>query len=354
MPGSPKKRAAKLKAELEGVTNRAVEVLSQATAPAEPPPTLPEAKADPRPATRARARGMRYREPAQAARPGGTRVRQAADSAEAQSLTQLSKVLKPGHKLRITRLRPSWAAGWIEDYLLDAGDDLTSIYEYLREEYGGVKYEVMVLAGSTPLYEASIPVAGPPRDRGKVINRDVWEGISSSSSTPATVERTSNDSGGLAMVTTFAKMFIDSQQRATDAQLQSVREMVNATQRSTGELATAVLENRERGDRRQSLGAQLNEVVEATRAVERVKKAIGATGVTRTGAAEEPDDMRELGREATRFFMRNVLEGMGGPGKGGPRQNASSGPQGQLRRIQRSPGVGVPTAQAAGQSPRKN
>jgi hypothetical protein len=348
---------------LKAAAEKAEQVLAAFPAPpVTPAPSIevPEAKADP---ARARARVTTQHHRRGPAPPPlrqaqvGTRVRQAADTAEAQNLTQLAKVLKPGHKVRITRLRPSWAAGWIEDYMLDAGDDLTSVYEYLREEYGGAKYEIMVLAGSTPMYEASIAVAGPPRDRGRVINRDVWEGASSSSSsssssTPATVERTSSDGAGLAVITTFAKMFIDSQQRATDAQLASVRDMVQATQRSTGELATAVLENRERGDRRQSLGAQLNEVVEATRAVERVKKAIGAVGVSRAGAAEEPDDMRELGREATRFFMRNVLEGMSGGGK--PAQNATPGPRGQLRRLKQNPGVGIPTAQAAGQSPRKN
>jgi len=96
---------------------------------------IPDALSTPEPMRAPAPARARMREAPTPIRRGGylgASSRAAADSAAATELNGLAQALRPGAQVRIERVRPSWAAGWIEDLTLDVGG-LGELYEHLQE-----------------------------------------------------------------------------------------------------------------------------------------------------------------------------------------------------------------------------
>ena len=237
----------------------------------------------------------------------GAATRKAVDNIQADQLQRLSAHLRPGLTLRIERLRPHWAAGWIEDYPLERNDSMGAVYGYLRDEHGGQLFRVQVLgAGDTMLYEAQIAIAGKPRSNGVEITRQAWEGAQppQKSQSKPSVESQGQNVGALGLLMDVMRMFMEQQQKSSEATLGSVREMVAQTREQTTALLEAVTErSAERAP--QSLATQLAEVVESAKAVERVRKVFG--GGSAAGKSDDSDGLDGAMREATRAFMGNAL-----------------------------------------------
>ena len=299
MAGRPKTRAKRALAEAAAETRQAAEAVVAAVQ------SMPEAvrRETPTQATvRARARELEPA-PATTAKPLelGTETRRAIDHDQAERLRALMAALRPGHTLQIERLRPQWAAGWVEDYVLDDVDTLPEVRGYLRDEHGGSLYRLSVIAQGKVLYAGRMEIAGPPKLAGRVADRDAWEGVkrggnvgvqpSSSSSTAQ------SDTAGMLGV---LRLFFDQQKLLTESTIESARDMVRQGSEQTRELVTEIVKGREQGQRDRSLGAQLGELVEATRAVDRVRKVIGGP----TQKAQQPDNPDEQGTMLQRAVNR--------------------------------------------------
>jgi hypothetical protein len=197
------------------------------------------------------------------------------DQRTAADLTTLAAQLAPGFTVRLERTRPTWAAGWVEDMPVDE-HDLGAVLEYVRDEHGGQLYRATVLGtDGAELYTARVPVAGPPRRRGRVLPRSAWEGGDDDARAP-NVAAPQAAAPGL-QVSDLVQLVQAMQSTGSDRQetvLQAVREMTNQTRQSTSELVRAVLETRATERQQGGLQQQLREVVEASQAIEEIREAL--------------------------------------------------------------------------------
>jgi hypothetical protein len=240
----------------------------------------------------------------------GVDTRAAVDQAQVNTLRAIARVLRPGTRLRLTRTRPSWCAGWLEDITLEPGEGIGYVLEYVRDEYGGAMYRVEVLAaGDVSLYEAPLPIAGQPKDHGQPIDRAKWEGWQRRETRervqPSHARGAADDGGQLNVVMQIAQLFLGQQRETQSAQLESVRAMVDRQTEQTTTLVNAVLERRDGEQQRGSFAAQLGEFAATTRAIDKVRKQVFGA------AAGKPDDGKEeldpVVDEAKRAFVQHAM-----------------------------------------------
>jgi hypothetical protein len=278
--------------------------------------------------------------------PLGQATRNAIDDQQANTVRKLAIAIKPGVTLRLERTRPTWCAGFLEDYPVeDQGESLNTLREHLRDEHGGQRYRVTVLQGDNVLAEGPIMIAGQPREHGRVINRAKWEGWADEDQRPSAAAAPSNR-GELGTLAELIRLFADMQRDSAKAQLESVRDMVTQTRAQTTDLIREVVRVREVGTTQRSFTAQLGEIVEATRGIDKVKRQLfGAAKPERE--APEPDDDQILDREAKRYFMRNVMASMFKPDRASqqPAQQNNVRPIHTAPRGARIPDAGAPPRQ---------
>jgi hypothetical protein len=240
----------------------------------------------------------------------GAATRAAVDDVQADTMRKLAELIKPGVAIRIERVRPTWAAGWIEDYPTDgAGDALGELYEHLRDEHGGQLYRLTILApGEQPLYVGAQAIAGPVRVSGRAMGRDAFE-----MATRPPVERAPSsapDPFPIGSIVTalagFLQTMMERQDKSAQMQLDAVRDMVRIGQKQGSDLAAAVLQVR--ADERESKGlaSQVTELIEGMDAVEAVKKRFG--GGNKSGREDDhTDPMNGVLAEAAKSFLGNVM-----------------------------------------------
>ena len=290
----------------------------------------------------------------------GASTRSAVDDAQASTMLRLAALLKPGVSIRIERSRPTWAAGWLEDHPLEAtGDALSELYEHLRDEHGGQLYRLTVLSpGEQPLYVGSQAIAGPVRVNGRAIGREAYE----LSQRPAN-ERVANAAPApaepfpIAQIVTalgsFVSLLISEQDKRSQMQLDTVRDMAKVGQRQSSELVSAVLQVRQDEREQRGLVGQVTDLIEGLDAVEAVRSRFGAA---RAPKQAENDTLNQVLGEATKAFFGNVMQGVAQKNRGA----ASPRPVRRqvVRRVSATPTVGdhvagLPDA-IAGQIPRTN
>jgi hypothetical protein len=244
----------------------------------------------------------------------GSATRAAADDAQADTMRKLAATIKPGVSIRIERSRPTWAAGWIEDYATDGvGDALQDLYEHLRDEHGGQLYRLTVLApGEHPVYVGAVPIAGPVRVEGKKVGRAEFE---LSAQPPAPAQRAQNpqpDNGSamLASMGQFMGLLMQSQEKAAQLQIEAVRDMVRSSQKQGSDLAAALLQIRHDEHERRGLASQVGELIESMSAFDEVRKRLGGGARSSSGDAENPDELQGALGEAMKHFFGNVMQSM--------------------------------------------
>lgn len=289
MAGRPKKRAREQAAALGGIPDAL---------------TTPEA-------TRAGA-GARAREAPPLRRGGGylgAQTRGAADTAAATELNTLARALRPGTQVRIERVRPSWAAGWIEDLTLDQGG-IGELYEHLQEEWGGKTYRCTVLLpNGAPAFESRIEIAGPPMHEGSEVDRDEWNGQPGKRERERERERnavppaaTTPAPSGFDPIA-LVKLMMDMQNSGAERAERTMREIATQNREM---LQSAITVREGGGGERTSLVQQLGELEQAKRALDRMGRVFGAAERT-SGEAGEDDLLGGAMREATKHFLGNVM-----------------------------------------------
>lgn len=248
----------------------------------------------------------------------GPAVRATADAGQAQALAQLGAHIAPGYVLRLERLRPQWCDGWVGDVVVETSN-MGEVYEFVRSEFGGQHYRVVVLgAQETPVYEGRLSIAAPPRAEGRPINRDAWENaLAGRTAAPerdpnprTVVERSGGSDGSAGLI----KMLFDQQRETSNATLDAVKEMMGGVR----EMVTSVLQQREDSATRGSFASQLGEMVDNTRALQKVGKLFGAAA-PKDGGSDADDPLVD---EAKRMFLHSAMGSMFRPpaGNGHPRQ----------------------------------
>lgn len=341
MAGRPKTRA-----KLE--QQQSSEILDADTAPSPDTARTPrDARAAP---TRAHAYGQAGPVPRTANAAGayvGPHARNVADQVAGSELAELSRALRPGTTVRVERLRPSWAAGWVEDLELDRGG-MRELYDHVAGEWGGQKYRLSpLLPSGAAAFSATLAISGPPLHEGRRIDRDEWDGFKprtqrAVNTTAPAAAAAAPDLGGLLG---FFKLFMDTNNAATAAQLESVRELARSSAAQNQDLLTALAERD--GDRagRQTFAAQLGELVTASKALDGVRKVLG--GPTRNSKAEAEDDpMAGALKEATKHFMTNAMGSFFQKKSSSAPQHRP--PQGPPRRPMPPPPQGIPDAVSSG------
>ena len=350
MPGSPKKRARREAAQREAAK------AGQPPPPAPPRAAIPEAQSAPAHDAHPRARASERRNP-----PGvsaaprvqlGPRTREAVDNATADTLQELGSMLRPGVTLRLERTRPTWCAGWVEDYELEHGEGLRDVYAHVSTEWGGQTYRITVLGLSgQALYQSRLEVAGKPKDAGRILDREEFEGRPSARAANAAAAPAASPLGGLETIGRFLQMFMDQQQRTADAQLGAVKDMLQRSNDTASRVLEALVQRDD--NPRGGFVSQLNEVLEAGRALDNVKKSFGAARSSdRQAKPEAPDDvMTGALKQAVGTFLSGALSSATRPRVPPPAVNGVP----QQRPAPRPPGrIPEATSTTAGQPQRKN
>jgi hypothetical protein len=303
MAGSPAKRARRELAE-----RIARELIQQGA--------IPEATRAP---TRTRARegepmppGV-VRLPTRAAVPLGPQARAAVDTHTTDALAAFAAHLGPGIVCTVERTRPTWCAGWVCDVDLEDGT-LQELRGYLRDECGGESYRVSAIYDGRPVYTAKVNIAGPPRNAGKIINRDAWDAQREgrAPATPATPAASPGfdlfgKDGLLSLILTESR-------ESRNSTLNAVKEMTEHTSKTTAELVDAFAKEARANRQSSTLAEQIGHMQRDVAAVDGLRQSI----VEANPVPPEPDDddehggTRRLVRTAAENFMAQALTGMGG------------------------------------------
>lgn len=238
----------------------------------------------------------------------GPNQKRAADSVAARQLEALAAELGPDTAVRIERVRPSWCAGWVEDYVIDL-DGLADLYDHIRSEWGGQVYSVKVLLpdGATA-FTSRLAIAEPPRHEGRLINRDVWDGSRSTTRENPAPAQPQPGSSPIGQLADFMRLFVEQNNRVADTQLAAVRDLVTNSQAQTGELVRAVVARDEQRAGRESFAHQLGDILEATEALEVVRDRLGTDSSGHR--PDENDPMAQALKEATGMFLGNAMGSM--------------------------------------------
>lgn len=294
MAGTPKRRARRERAANDGIPD--------ATSAGDPPAAQNVSRETPplRAPASARTRARAERPPAWDAGPA---VRHSADTLRAAQLEDVAGQLRSGSIVRISRTRPLWAAGWIEDFPLDRSG-VPGLLEYLRDEHGGQGYQLSPLS-PTGAVLADFPqfIAGAVRLRGRAVDRDAYErGGARAPEQPAAIHA---PAAAAANDTSMIKLVLDEARESRNATLDAVREMAKDSRAAVDR----ILQNREAPARR-SLAAELGELEQTSAALRRVSKTLGGGAPTAAPTAQGPQEMRDvLKNEFARGMMRQFMGG---------------------------------------------
>lgn len=238
----------------------------------------------------------------------GPHTRSSVDTRTSDDLEALAQQMRPNLIARIERLRPTWAAGWIEDYPIDTGE-LGELLAYVRDEHGGANYKITILSpDQTVLYTSRIPIAGMPRKRGRELPRARWDGSDDEPGPRAALrdaetreprQTNGTSANDLAALVTALGSVMGGGNR--DHVLEAVREMTQTTQKQTSDLIAAVLATRSAERQSTGLVGQLREVVQATAGIRELREAL----------AEDAPEPREEGAErssTTRLMETAAME----------------------------------------------
>lgn len=246
--------------------------------------------------------------------PIGASTRAVTDESQASAMRSLAEHVRPGITLRIERTRPSWAAGFLEDFPIepDSGG-INGLLQHLRDEHGGQHYRLTALgAGDQVLYTGSIPISGPVRDQGRPITRADWE------EKPVAVPKQTNPLSEFApliqVLGTLVQAFSAQQEKQTTAMLGAVRDIAARSASATSEIAQALAERAPAQDAiavRPGMGDQLTELLSSVQAIEQVKAALGVKpGGKQSAPLEEEGALDGAVKEVSKRFMTEALTGM--------------------------------------------
>jgi hypothetical protein len=207
----------------------------------------------------------------------GRMQHQAVDAEAVAQMADFASVLSPECVVRVERLRPSFAAGIVEDVMLDSGE-LAELIEHVREEHGGQRYKLTLLsANGTALSTSKLNIPGAPRAEGRVRRRGYWvDGDErKENATAQQVVASPNDAFASlsSVVTALAEaMRPPPQQNVGMDIIGAVREIAKSNSEQVGGLVRALASTT--AHRGGGITEQLGEVLNMHRAIGKLREAI--------------------------------------------------------------------------------
>lgn len=262
----------------------------------------------------------------------GPKAKAAADRAASDELEHLAHELRPNTVVRVERLRPTWCAGWVEDYVIDLGG-LADLYAHLKSEWGGQVYSCRVLlSDGTTAFTSRLAVAGPPKNEGRIINRESWSGEAPASRPATPAPAPSAGGADLSALGQLMALFAEQNARVLDSQMSNMRELVSSSAAQNQNLIQAIADRDGERNARQSFAGQLGELIEATEALEHVRGALAPREDNPT-RMDDSDPMAAALKEATGRFLGNAMGSMltrptPGTQRGGAQRRPSPTPPG--------------------------
>jgi hypothetical protein len=231
--------------------------------------------------------------------PNVTRV---ADQHVSSELQQLTQALHASTSVDIERTHPLWCKGWLETYDLQS-PDIRELRAYIQSEYGGQLYRISVLnPQGAILYTATLPIAGQPKERGRVITRDDWDPVARQPAAPAAAANGGSGDAGL------LRTVVDMMREGQRDQLAAVKDMISSSNDQTRNLISQIVTVRTGEGQRESFGKQLGELVETSKQIDKVRRVFaGPAPKPAEPTAAADDDMDPLLKEAKKAFAQNVV-----------------------------------------------
>lgn len=229
----------------------------------------------------------------------GPQTRTTVDERRAAEVRRFAESLgRESSEVKIERTRPTWCAGFLEYY--DVGPDgWRDLSEYIRDEHGGERYRLaLVSPNGQELVHCNQPIAGPPRLRGRVIDRQRWDRLVNGGDetpqppAPAKTEAPQQD-------TRLFELVLETQREAQKAVLASVEKMVSDSKEATRELVGQVIRPQPG-----SLAEQLGELRTNVQAVDMIREEIGGDG---GDGGDEGPSLEEQREQARQGFLEKVL-----------------------------------------------
>jgi hypothetical protein len=313
MAGTPKKREAKLANALRANGIDPEELIATAPGASARARVVPGLEPLDGPPTRARAHARARDGTSPRVNPIGPEVRKAMDSRAADDIEALSTLLAPGLTVRLERVRPLFAAGYVGEVPID-GDSVGELLDWIKHEHGGQLYKATVCAADGSIvYVARIPIAGPPRRMGRVLSRAAWDGLDDDDATPARAANpapaapaTPQRSSMSEMLELFGELRAMSESRQ-EATLGAVREMITTHQTQTQGLLTAIFERIDPERNAGGFRARIQELADAANALEEIREVIGVgphAAPAPEGAPERSGMSAALERAASEIIVQ--------------------------------------------------
>lgn len=305
MAGQPKTRA---KREAEA---RAAAELAASEALGFDPGTIPEAvTVHPVDGTvpgsaYTRARARPFQPTGKGSITAGPATRSAVDTAVGQEMSRLAQALRPGVVARLTRTRPTYAAGWVEDYPLDS-DRVGELLEYLANEHGGQSYKVTVINPSGhPYFESNIQIAGPPKRRGKLVSRDSWDGPEAE-----IVAQPAKQDQSVELLLKFMALQVENERHSADRLLKSISDIVASSKESNAQLMREIVSQRRAEAEATNINTQIENLGRAVGALRRVASSVEPPKAEPIAekTTEPEDDLNGVMKDALRGFVGDVLK----------------------------------------------
>lgn len=242
----------------------------------------------------------------------GPQLRSAVDDTQAATLEALSSKMHAAVTLRIERLLPVWCEGWCEDFPVEPMESLGVLYDHLESEWGGRRYKVTALDGTDlVVFTSKVAIAGEPKWRGQTISRARWEGRSDVDRTAALVPHAQSPASSMETLLPLFTLLVTQQRESSQSQLDGMRDMMRTSNATTTELLKELMARVNAaggGEKERSIVEQLNEVLNATQALERVRRTIGGGATsTRRPSREQTDPMKAALGQALSQFMASSL-----------------------------------------------
>jgi hypothetical protein len=201
-------------------------------------------------------------------------------------------------EVQIERLRPLWAAGWVENVALDMADP-GAIREHVATQWGGQDYLLTVLAADgSPVQEHKLRIAGPPRDQGRLVHRERFEGEPPPQPQHAPPAPAAPPIDMLGML----QLVMNESRESRNATQETVAAMAEAHHKNQAELLATIAESRAEAQAQTGLVGQLREFTAATREVDKIKTQLGG-GAEAGGGLRDTANEQLLGMFLDRFAV---------------------------------------------------
>lgn len=279
--------------------------------------------------------------PAPSPLPLGPQTRRMVDASEAQRQAGLQEMIIPNTPVRIERTRPTWAAGWLEDFDLEDGEGYADMLQYIADEHGGQSYRISALSSDKRhvLATGRVAIAGPVKVGGKPKTREQWEGRQERVQQPVATPLHNPSPAAADNTLAIVQLLMTSNQTAQQAQLESMERIAEVQANAATEIARRQpAANGGSATAQPSFGESLRGIIDTANQLDEVRDALTPSSRANEPPADAAGQEKSLIRKATEELFLEGMRAEISKRAPAPAAQQQPQPQQQLRRVvQRQP-----------------